>query len=334
MELSLSFSISNRPVLNSHVFSWGNKFVTTWETTAPSESITLPLTDNGTFNCTVDWGDGSAISIITAFDDVDRVHTYATAGTYTVVITGACPGWSFNNAGDKLKIRTVENWGDPSFAYLESGFYGCSGLTAIADMFNVPITSISNMFADCTALSPSGLNNWDVSGVTSPSLLFVNCSNFDGDIGGWDMSSATSTRYMLFGCTSFDQDIGGWDTSSVTNMGYMLYGCASFDQDIGGWDTSIVANMEYMLYGCTAFDQDLSGWDVTALTNAANMLNGATLSTANYDALLIGWAAQAVNSGVQFHGGNSTYTAGGAAEAAHNTLTVTHGWTITDGGSV
>jgi len=33
-----------------------------------------------------------------------------------------------------------------------------------------------------------------------------------------------------------------------------------------------------------------------------NMFNGATLSTANYDALLIGWEAQTLQPNVNFHG--------------------------------
>jgi len=37
------------------------------------------------------------------------------------------------------------------------------------------------------------------------------------------------------------------------------------------------------------------------------------LSTTNYDALLIGWDAQALQSGVTFSGGNSTYCFGESA---------------------
>ena len=40
--------------------------------------------------------------------------------------------------------------------------------------------------------------------------------------------------------------------------------------------------------GASAFDQNLGGWDVAALTNASFMFNVITLSTSNYDALLIG----------------------------------------------
>jgi len=55
----------------------------------------------------------------------------------------------------------------------------------------------------------------------------------------------------------------------------------------------------------------------------------ATLSTTNYDALLNGWDAQTLQSGVTFHGGNSTYCAG---EAARANMISSDSWTITDGG--
>jgi hypothetical protein len=84
-----------------------------------------------------------------------------------------------------------------------------------------------------------------------------------------------------------------------------------------------------MFQGDTVFDQDLSAWDVTSINIATNMLNGATLSTANYDALLISWGAQAVKPNVTFHGGNATYTSAG--EVGRDAL-LAEGWTITDGG--
>jgi len=86
-----------------------------------------------------------------------------------------------------------------------------------------------------------------------------------------------------------------------------------------------------MFQDATNFDQDLSGWDISSMTAATNMFNGATLSTANYSALLIGWEAGTHQSSVTFHGGNSTYNTSG--ETARTAL-VGDGWTITDGGHI
>jgi hypothetical protein len=84
-----------------------------------------------------------------------------------------------------------------------------------------------------------------------------------------------------------------------------------------------------MFRSATSFNQNIGGWNVEALTNAATMFRGTTLSTQNYDALLIGWNAQNLQSGVPFHGGNSTYCNGETARANMISL---DGWSITDGG--
>ena len=64
-------------------------FTTEWTTIANSEQIALPYIASGTYSGTIYWGDGS-----TSINDGGVVfHTYATAGTYTVIITGDCIGW-------------------------------------------------------------------------------------------------------------------------------------------------------------------------------------------------------------------------------------------------
>jgi hypothetical protein len=61
----------------------------------------------------------------------------------------------------------------------------------------------------------------------------------------------------------------------------------------------------------------------------SEMFKDHALSTANYDALLIGWNAQDLQPNVSFHGGDSTYCHG---ESARQNMIDVHGWTITDGG--
>jgi len=71
---------------------------------------------------------------------------------------------------------------------------------------------------------------------------------------------------------------------------------------------------------------------VSSVTNMSYMFYGVTLSTANYNSLLMGWASQDVQSGVPFHGGNSNYSSGAAADARAVLTDEPNNWVITDGG--
>ena len=67
-----------------------------------------------------------------------------------------------------------------------------------------------------------------------------------------------------------------------------------------------------------------------------NMFANISISTTNYDALLVGWAAQTVQPDVTFDGGNSFYSAfPSAASVARNTLTSgPNNWIINDAGPI
>jgi surface protein len=67
--------------------------------------------------------------------------------------------------------------------------------------------------------------------------------------------------------------------------------------------------MSHMFYSATAFNQNIGTWNVSNVTNAGAMFQGVTLSTTNYDALLMGWDPQVLKPSVPFSGGTSRYCA-------------------------
>lgn len=311
-------------------------FAFTMKTTGINETFTLPIYNGGSYNFNVVWGDGNGDDI-TAWDDAAVTHTYASAGTYEIKITGTITGWRFANAGDKTKIYNISSWGSLNLGNLNGYFHGCTNLTITAtDILDLTGTrDLQSMFQSCSSLvTVPSMNSWDVSAVTSLRSMFLlatafnqdisswdtsevrfmlnmfdRAAAFNQDIGGWDTSYVAYISLMFSNASSFNRDISSWDISGVSNLRYMFRGAVAFNQDIGGWDTSAVTNMEHMFDGATSFDQDIGGWDIASITNMIDMFKNVILSTANYDSLLVGWEAQAVQNDVIFSGGNSQYTA-------------------------
>ncbi len=254
---------------------WTDGFATTWKTDNPGDSdddqITIPIYF-GTYDYSVDWGDGNTDTNITTA----ITHTYASPGTYVVIITGTFPAIYFNGTGDREKILTIEHWGAIAWQNMLNAYSGCKNLTSNAadapDLTNV--TSMQNMFSGATSFN-GDLNSWDVSNVTNMSYMFYGATSFNGDISSWDVSNVTIMPAMFQGATSFNRDLSSWDVSSVTAMYTMFQGAASFNGDMSGWTLGSVTNMNYMFYYASVFSgHDLSGWDVTSNPSHLNFSTG------------------------------------------------------------
>ena len=186
-------------------------FITKWQVSGDSDgrTITLPLTENGEYNATVYWGDGET-SEINSYNDVNRIHTYADDGEYDVMIEGECPGWSFNNEGDCLKIKEIVNWGNPSlfggFSYIENGFFGCINLTVIGSgkiQSKNDLTSLYNLFRDCVGITeiPSGLFDNCIN-VTSFRAAFENTNIISIPDGLFDNNlNVTLFQHTFYNCS-------------------------------------------------------------------------------------------------------------------------------------
>src|SRR5690606_19173488 len=77
-----------------------------------------------------------------------------------------------------------------------------------------------------------------------------------------------------------------------------------------------VTTMNSMLFIAMAFDQSLGSWDISSVMDMDDMLLSTGLSSANYSATLIGWAAlPTVPSNITLDAGGQEYCPGAAAEA-------------------
>ncbi|WP_299768629.1 BspA family leucine-rich repeat surface protein [uncultured Dokdonia sp.] len=257
------------------VFTEMSEFITTWKTDNPGTSndnqITIPAIGG---NYTVDWGDMS-----TPDTNVSGAitHTYPTTGTYTVTISGTFPTIFFNNGGDREKILTVENWGNPVWNSMARAFHGCTNL-----VINAPdspdlsqVTSMAGMFDGATAINQD-IGDWDVSNVQNLNGMFRNTS-FNQDISNWDVSNVSVFAFMFDGATAFNQDLSAWGTrlGSADDMASMFRGATAFNGAIENWDVTTVTNMVGVFEG-TAFNRDINTWNVSNVSNMAFMFSDAT----------------------------------------------------------
>jgi surface protein len=122
-------------------------------------------------------------------------------------------------------------------------------------------------------------------------------------------------------------------TSLITDLSYSFKGASSMnDSNISSWDVSSITNMTSMLENATSFNQDVSGWNVSNVETMDDIFKGVTLSLTNYDSLLLTWKLlPTLFNDVNFHGGNSMYSYGLAAQARLY-IQSTYGWNFTDGG--
>jgi len=281
-------------------------FVTTWKTDNPGTSndtsITVPMV-GGPYD--VDWEDDGTIDETGLSGSV--THDYGVADTYTIRIRGSYDSIAFNDWGDKEKILSLEQWGTNKWTTMDSAFSGAVNLT-------VPATDAP-----------------DLSAVHSMKYMFFNATKANPDTSGWNTSGVWYMSSMFNSATMANPDTSSWDTANVEGMASMFRDATSANPDVSGWNTAAVANMSNMFQGASSFDQDLGSWDVAALTSAENMFNGVTLSTVNYESLLIGWDARVLLPNVKFHGGNSTYCSESAVAARANMI-ASDSWVITDGG--
>ncbi len=97
-----------------------------------SNQFALGMSGFDTFNCTVDWGDGTSDIIIAP---PGPVHTYALAGTYSVSISeNVVGGFGHMQAyhGDPQKILAIAQWGTGTWTSFATTFWGCSNMTITA----------------------------------------------------------------------------------------------------------------------------------------------------------------------------------------------------------
>ena len=290
------------------------EFISTWRTTTDNESITIPAASGYSYDCEVDWGDGT-VTNPAAWDDAGFTHEYAVAGDYEVKIDGVFESMRMSTAVSRLNLISVSN-------------LGYTGWTSGYILF----ASASNMETfDCGAC--------DTSGMIYTHNMFQNFTNMTATpiLTTLDTSLSNNMSSMLRNWSNVinPPDLSNFDTSKVTNMSYMISGWVDMTSapDLSSFDTSKVTNFQNMMASWTSMGEvgniGVENFNIGSLTSAASFAAGSIFAQATMDLILINWEAQAHQLNVTVNFGNGNYTLGGAAETAYNNL-VADGWSITN----
>ncbi len=318
--ISMRYMLSYATLFNQNIGSWDVSSVTNME--SMFHSATSFNQDIGSWNVSNVINMGYMFYAATSFN-----QDIGSWDVSSVIYMGGMfyQATSFN--------QSIGNWDVSSVTGMASMFNFATSFNQDIGSWDVSsATNMDSMFYYATSFNQD-IGNWSVSSVTTMGSMFSYATLFNQDIGNWDVSSVTNMYAMFSRATSFNQDIGNWDVSSVTDMAYMFQQAYSFNQDIGNWSVSSVTTMGCMFRDASSFDQDIGSWNVSSVTTMIVMFDGISLSTPNYESLLIGWSNLPLQTGVIFHGGNSRYSSA-EAEAARDFIINNFSWTIYDGGKV
>tara|TARA_Y100000748_G_C15487530_1_gene485317 strand:- start:434 stop:2257 length:1824 start_codon:yes stop_codon:yes gene_type:complete len=167
---------------------------------------------------TIDWGDGN----IDVDSTISITHTYASAGTYDIKVSGKSYVKPANHSPNRAKIKNLKNWGTADFevTYMSSAFIGCSNMEYSAtDYPNLSpsfASNISSMFQQCSSITSLNLSNWQ-----NTDRITGNCSN---------------AFYLTNSCTLYD--LTGWDVSNITYAANWFH-YAGYNTGIGGTEIKI-----------------------------------------------------------------------------------------------
>jgi len=250
---------------------YDNVFKITVDTTkvgSASDTFVLPINTALTYDYWIDWGEGEAEEHIEVASD--QTHIYDESGTYQIKIRGTFPHIKFNNAGDKAKLMSIDNWGNIKWKMCDRSFYGCAAMTA--NYIDKPQTK------------------WN----TNLNRTFYSCSLFNGELD-INTSNVNTMGGMLANTAAFNRSLASFDTKSVELMTSMLYNCSAFKQSLANFELDAITDMASMLYGCDINEEGTTdNYDETLVAWAAddNTPTGITFHGGNSKYSDVGEAAR------------------------------------------
>ena len=327
----------NATSASPNVLNWDVTSVT--DMTRMFNGVTLPRDDYDklliTFNAqnvqtgVIFDGGNSKYCATGSHDSLENVHNWAVITDGGV--DAGCPSatgdddfvtvWITSNTGvtnsTSIKIPTFGSGYDYAVDWNSDGIFDEAGITGtIIHDFGVAGTYPIRIRGDF----PQFKLNY-----AGDRLKLVNILN-------WGINPWTSMKNAFAGAENMIiQAFDAPNLSNLTSVQGMFVDAILAEPDTTNWDTSNITDMSGMFSGAIAANPSVQNWDITMVSDMSNMFNGVSLPTNDYDALLIHFNSQSVQSNIPFDGGGSQYCSS-AAQLAHENLINMKGWMITDGG--
>ena len=253
------------------------------DTSLGTNVIKIPMTNDGTYDYYIDWGDGTSSSQITTYNDTNATHTYATAGEYTIKLYGSLNRLRFyDNIRTCLKQITKSTL---TYISIDDMFNGCLNLESIPNGIfdnSLNLTSANATFSGCKKLAtvPTDLfkNNSNISRFYNvfgdSGLISIPVGFFDGNNQATTFNSAFKSCYNLVSIPSHLFD----NCPLVDSFNGTFHNCSK----ITSLPAALLSNnpevitYTLMFAGCKIdkIPADLLGKACSTATNFSNMFSG------------------------------------------------------------
>lgn len=254
----------------------------------------------------ISWGDGTQSSV-SGSSDTTTSHTYANAGTYTLVFAGSITKVAQVNTTQAAKVRNVLSYSLPSLTTAFKAFSDCSNAEFDAGFtFGSSITSFSNCFKGCVGLTlcpqfpaNSSTNNLSFAscfqgctGITTAAVLPSVVSNSNKNANFSNMYNGCTGLLTL---SSSHRRI----SPNGKDMSYMFKGCSRLVADIskivGDYETTGITTAKSIdaiqaFYGCSNLTGSAPKWwnSATRFNSYSKCFYGCT-GLSNYTSIPAGW---------------------------------------------
>jgi surface protein len=220
----------------------------------------LPFYQAKIVHIRIDWGDGETDIIDGKSKAPSALHTYFSAGQFTVRVMPYGPGidgvWLDHLGWTDSLVGSGDAW---------------KNLSSFDSLGSLGIRSFDHLFYYSTHNIP--LCTLDTSGIETMRSAFHGATSFNQSIERWNVSSVKDMKAMFFHATSFNQPLGRWNVSNVISMEAMFCNAKAFNQPLETWNIGNVQNISFMFQVAVQFKRFQSQHDATCVFNLARRFN-------------------------------------------------------------